>query len=770
MKFCMDKLFLLSLIFDRVQVDGKYIIASADDVIKNSFIVVFYPDEARRSLRSIDPLTTFDSDANFSAQQVTNLASSIYDDVGGGFKVSNIYTKAILGFAASGDEKVMQKVAQNPNVMNVEENRVVRVSQQTPATWGIDRVDQRDRPLDNTYSPPRDGTGVAAYIIDTGVQISHDEFGDRARWGTNTSGDSDDSDCHGHGTHVAGTVGGSIYGVAKNVEIIAVKVLTCAGSGSNIGVIDGVEWVLNDAGLKGKPATANMSLGGGFSASLNAAVKALNNGGVPTVVAAGNDNGNACTYSPASEPDVITVGSTTSNDSRSGFSNFGSCVDIFAPGSGITAAWIGSNSATNTISGTSMASPHVCGGVALLLQEGIEPGDIAGEIVSRATKNKVTDPKAESPNELLFVGPIGPTNAPTPAPPTPAPTPCISKTVIVEVTTDNYPQETSWELTNLCSGDVQAESDPFPSPGETYTSEECIPSAEYTFKITDSYGDGLCCSYGQGSYTVTYDDVIEKEGAQFGSSESTTFGSCPSSPTSSAPVEPTSAPVEPTSAPVEPTSAPVEPTSAPVEPTLAPVEPTSAPVEPTSAPVEPTSAPVEPTLAPVEPTSAPVEPTLAPVELTSAPVEPTSAPVEVTDSPTACNECSNDSTPWMKNNEVECYTYEKLNKKCKNNGSWTNNNYCQLSCFENGVGYEGDNCCVSPPTNPPTNPPVSPTDCTECTNATTPWMRRNDINCDTFQSLNQKCKNNANWRNKKYCELSCYNSGNGYVGDICCTN
>jgi len=554
MKFCIDKLFLLSLIFGRVQVDGKYIIASEDDVIKNSFIVVFYPDEARRSLRSIDPLTTFDSDANFSAQQVTNLASSIYDDVGGGFKVSNIYTKAILGFAASGDEKVMQKVAQNPNVMNVEENRVVRVSQQTPATWGIDRVDQRDRPLDNTYSPPRDGTGVAAYIIDTGVQISHDEFGDRARWGTNTSGDSDDSDCHGHGTHVAGTVGGSIYGVAKNVEIIAVKVLTCAGSGSNIGVIDGVEWVLNDAGLKGKPATANMSLGGGFSASLNAAVKALNNGGVPTVVAAGNDNGNACTYSPASEPDVITVGSTTSNDSRSGFSNFGSCVDIFAPGSGITAAWIGSNSATNTISGTSMASPHVCGGVALLLQEGIEPGDIAGEIVSRATKNKVTDPKAESPNELLFVGPIGPTNAPTPAPPTPAPTPCISKTVIVEVTTDNYPQETSWELTNLCSGDVQAESDPFPSPGETYTSEECIPSAEYTFKITDSYGDGLCCSYGQGSYTVTYDDVIEKEGAQFGSSESTTFGSCPSSPTSSAPVEPTSAPVEPTSAPVAPTS------------------------------------------------------------------------------------------------------------------------------------------------------------------------------------------------------------------------
>jgi len=261
----------------------------------------------------------------------------------------------------------------------------------------------------------------------------------------------------------------------------------------------------------------------------------------------------------------------------------------------------------------------------------------------------------------------------------------------------------------------------------------CAPPAKYTFVISDTYGDGICCGYGEGSYIVEYKGD-KFEGSQFQSEASHTFGSCN--------LEPTSAPVEPTSAPVEPTSAPVEPTSAPVEPTSAPVEPTSAPVEPSSAPVEPTSAPVEPTTAPVEPT----------------------------DSPIACNECSNDRTPWMKNNEVECYTYTRIKRKCENNRNWRNNNYCQLSCFLNEVEYEGDNCCVVP-TNPPTNAPAdTPTNCTNCTDETTPWMRRNDKTCDTFQQLNQKCKNNAVWTDNNYCQLSCYDSGNEYSGDICCNS
>merc|ERR1711937_995785 len=307
-------------------------------------------------------------------EQLSTLASAYSG------KLDRVFHNAIYGFEATMTEADAAKMATDPSVAYIEQVSIVRAIQQSPATWGIDRVDQRDLPLSNTYGPRADGSGVTAYVIDTGVQISHDEFKDgngqsRATWGINTSGDNDDRDCHGHGTHVAGTVGGSVYGVAKNVAIVAVKVLTCSGSGSTSGVIAGVEWAMNHAASNGisNKAVANMSLGGGFSQSLNTAVKNPHEDGVLTAVAAGNDNGDACTKSPASEPAVITVGSTTNSDARSSFSNYGTCLDIFAPGSGITAAWIGSDTATNTISGTSMASPHVCGGVALLLEEGVAP-------------------------------------------------------------------------------------------------------------------------------------------------------------------------------------------------------------------------------------------------------------------------------------------------------------------------------------------------------------------------------------------------------------
>merc|ERR1719428_2425398 len=221
-----------------------------------------------------------------------------------------------------------------------------------------------------------------------------------------------------------------------------------------------------------------MSLGGGKSNTVNNAVAELVATGVPTVVAAGNSNTDACNFSPASEPSAITVGSTTDDDSRSSFSNYGSCLDIYAPGSDIESAWIGSDDDTLTISGTSMASPHVCGGVALLLEAGIDVGDIDSELAIRSTKDKVTDAHPDSPNRLLYVGEVGPTNAPTPAPPTSAPTPCPDNEIIVEVTTDNYPGETGWSVVTKDGEVVMSKNaGDLTVGGKTYTEQECVSSA-----------------------------------------------------------------------------------------------------------------------------------------------------------------------------------------------------------------------------------------------------------------------------------------------------
>jgi len=463
--------------------------------------------------------------SSFSAQSAAALAAKAP-----GVKVLATYNSAIAGFYAKMSEKAAKHLAEDPSVDFVEQNARVYATQDV--TWGLDRIDERDLPLDNSYtpSPDNEGENVVAYIIDTGIKTDHVEFGNRARWGTNTV-DNADSDGNGHGTHVAGTVGGNVYGVAKKVELVAVKVLSASGSGTSAGVIQGVEWVRNDAATQaaaGKKATANMSLGGGSNPAMNAAVAALQDSGVVTVVAAGNSNTNACSASPASEPKVVTVGSTTSTDARSGFSNYGTCVDIFAPGSSITSAWINSNTATRTISGTSMASPHVCGGAALLLGAGNSPEQVTEMLVSRATSGKVTNPGNGSPNKLLYVGQVGPTPAPVPAPPTPPPTPCTGPTMKVEVLTDNYPAETGWKLDNLCTGNTveQVQTGTYTEGNNQYVKEFCVPSAQYKFTITDNYGDGICCGYGSGEYKVTYGDQIVKEGGQFAGSEETTFGDC----------------------------------------------------------------------------------------------------------------------------------------------------------------------------------------------------------------------------------------------------
>jgi subtilisin family serine protease len=276
---------------------------------------------------------------------------------------------------------------------------------EAPTTvWGLDRIDQRALPLNNQFSRAYTGSGVTAYIIDTGVLSTHTEFGGRVLSGFTSISDSNGTeDCNGHGTHVAGTVGGSNYGVAPGVAIVPVRVLDCSGSGSTSGVIAGIDWVIANH-VAGTPAVANMSLGGGRSSALDIAVRSAVADGVVFVVAAGNSTANACQSSPAGEPLAITVGSTTSADARSSFSNYGSCVDVFAPGSSITSAWYTSTTASNTISGTSMASPHVAGVVALGLE--IAPNSsvaqISDWITSTATPGIIGDAGTGSPNLLVY--------------------------------------------------------------------------------------------------------------------------------------------------------------------------------------------------------------------------------------------------------------------------------------------------------------------------------------------------------------------------------
>jgi subtilisin family serine protease len=316
-------------------------------------------------------------------------------------KLKHVYQNAINGFAAEMTEEEAEALSNDFRVAYVEEDGMMYADiTQTNPPWGLDRIDQRNRPLNGTYNYNFTGANVRAYVIDTGIRTTHSQFGTRAAASFDAFG-GNGQDCNGHGTHVAGTIGGTTYGVAKSVQLRAVRVLNCSGSGSTSGVIAGVDWVrLNHQA----PAVANMSLGGGVSTALDTAVNNLHNAGVSIAVAAGNSNANACNSSPARAANAITVGSTTQTDARSSFSNFGTCVDIFAPGSGILSAWFSSNTATATLSGTSMASPHVAGVAAQYKQAnpGASPTTIRNAIVNNATTNVISNPGSGSPNRLLY--------------------------------------------------------------------------------------------------------------------------------------------------------------------------------------------------------------------------------------------------------------------------------------------------------------------------------------------------------------------------------
>jgi len=385
--------------------EGRILHAGGDTALPNSYIVVFKPSALR-------------------AADVPATARTLATRHRGTVKYT--YTAALRGFAATMSEADAKKLSTDAAVDYVEQDHAVHISgtQPNPPSWGLDRIDQPNLPLDQSYTYPNDASNVTAYIIDTGILTTHTTFGSpsRARHGRDTvDNDNDATDCQGHGTHVAGTVGGSQYGVAKAVKLVAVRVLNCQGSGSNAGVIAGVDWTTANAV---KPAVANMSLGGGVNQALDDAVSRSIASGISFAVAAGNGDflgrpANACNFSPARTPNAITVGATQSNDASASFSNFGTCLDIWAPGVGITSSWIGSTTATNTISGTSMASPHVAGAAAVYLgaNPNASPQQVRDALVNAAVSGKVTNPGAGSPNKLLQVtGTGGPDPTPTPTP------------------------------------------------------------------------------------------------------------------------------------------------------------------------------------------------------------------------------------------------------------------------------------------------------------------------------------------------------------------
>lgn len=322
-------------------------------------------------------------------------------------KLDFVYEYSVRGFSANLTPEGVVYLEQNPLVDYIEPDTVMSANavQKPLSTWGLDRIDQNSLPLDNAYEYNLDGSNVHAYILDTGIRATHNEFIGRVGVGIDfIDNDNIPNDCsvNGHGTHVAATVGGSQYGVAKNITLHGVKVLDCSGSGTTSGVIAGVDWVRNNAVF---PAVANMSLGGGVSRTLDSAVNDAVASGITFVVAAGNNNGaDACTQSPARVANVITVASSTRVDSRSNFSNIGSCVDIFGPGSSIVSASNSSDNSIRSLNGTSMASPHVAGVAALLLESdaSLRPAQVTAIILNGATENVITNAGAGTPNRLVY--------------------------------------------------------------------------------------------------------------------------------------------------------------------------------------------------------------------------------------------------------------------------------------------------------------------------------------------------------------------------------
>ena len=392
MKFCQVSTFLLTIALSHLTYAAPATTNSvlgsseAKGIIKNQYIVILNKD-----------VGSSNEFAQGIAKQHGGKVLQTYDAVLKGFA---IYLPDVAGTA------FVEAMKKNPKVVSVENDTIMKIDATTQSNpdWGLDRIDQRNLPLDSAYSYLQTGSGTTAYIVDTGILSTHQQFSGRVLSGyTAISDGNGTSDCHGHGTHVAGTVGGSTYGVAKNVSLVPIRILGCDGSGASSNVIAGLDWILKNGK---KPAVVNMSLGGEANASLDSAVENLFNNGYVMVVAAGNSNTDACSSSPARVSKAITVAATDSTDTRASYSNYGSCVDIFAPGSQINSSWIGSNTATKVLNGTSMATPHVVGVVAEMLQSTptTTPQTISTNLLNQASSNVVKNPSG-SPNRLLYKSP-----------------------------------------------------------------------------------------------------------------------------------------------------------------------------------------------------------------------------------------------------------------------------------------------------------------------------------------------------------------------------
>lgn len=419
------------------------------------------------------------------------------------------YRHAIKGMALTIPEAALKGLARNPNIASIEADGMAyaNVDQTVGSSlWGLDRIDQTSLPLNQTYSYLNNGSGVRVYVVDTGIRTTHQEFGSRAVHGYDyINNDADATDDNGHGTHCAGTVGGLTTGVAKGVTLVAVKVLAANGSGSYSAVIAGVDYVRGQHQTLGGPSVISMSLGGPPSSSLDLAINNCINAGVTVVVAAGNDNADASSYSPARVANAITVGSSTNTDARSSFSNYGSVVDIFAPGSSIYSAYYTSNTAYATMSGTSMATPHTAGVAALYLSAnpGASPAAVATAIKGGGTPNKLSGLPTGTTNLLLYslVGGTTPPPPPAPAAPTNLTANATSTSAIALTWADNATDETGYYVERL-NGSLWSRIATLGANVTGYTNTGLSAGTSYSYRVQAYNGAGASAYSNEASATT----------------------------------------------------------------------------------------------------------------------------------------------------------------------------------------------------------------------------------------------------------------------------